>query len=179
MARLKKFYSDVVLPKLAQKLGIENRHALPRLSKVVLSMGMGKAVQERKRLDEAMTHLSMITGQKPFITRSRIAVSAFRLRVGMEIGCCVTLRGVNMYEFLDRLITLALPRVRDFRGLNPNSFDGHGNYSMGLIEQLVFPEIPADKVQFTQGMNVTFVTTADSDENGRLLLTELGLPFRA
>ena len=178
MARLKKFYLDVVVPKLAQKLGIENHHAIPRLSKVVLSMGLGKAVQERKRLDEAMTHLGMIAGQKPYITRSRIAVSAFRLRVGMEIGCCVTLRGANMYEFLDRMITLALPRVRDFRGLNPNSFDGHGNYSMGLIEQLVFPEIPADKVQFTQGMNVTFVTTAENDESGRLLLAELGLPFR-
>ena len=178
MVRLQKFYNDVVTPKLVENLGVTNLHALPRLSKIVISMGVGKAIQERKRLDEAVQHLALISGQKPVIKKSRIAVSAFRLREGMEVGCCVTLRGKRMYEFLDRFITLALPRVRDFRGLNPNSFDGHGNYSTGLQEQMVFPEIPSDKVQFTQGMNLTFVTSAKSDDDGRLLLVELGIPFR-
>ena len=144
----------------------------------MVSMGVGKATQERKRLDEAVSHLGMITGQKPSIKKSRIAVSAFRLRENMEIGCCVTLRGKRMYEFLDRFIVLALPRVRDFRGLNPKSFDGKGNFSTGLNEQMVFPEIPADKVQFTQGMNITFVTTAKTNDEGRMLLAELGVPFR-
>ena len=178
MVRLQKFYYDVVTPKLIASLGVTNLHALPRLNKIVISMGVGRAIQERKRLDEAVHHLGLISGQKPVIKKSRIAVSAFRLREGMEIGCCVTLRGKRMYEFLDRFIMLALPRVRDFRGLNPNSFDGHGNYSTGLQEQMVFPEIPSDKVQFTQGMNLTFVTSAKSDESGRLLLVELGIPFR-
>jgi large subunit ribosomal protein L5 len=178
MARLQELYNSKVLPSLSEKLGIKNPHAIPRLTKIVVSMGVGRATQDRKRLDEAVSHLSMITGQKPVIKKSRIAVSAFRLREGMEIGCCVTLRGQRMYEFLDRFISFALPRVRDFRGLNPNSFDGRGNYSTGLTEQLVFPEIPADKVAFTQGMNITFVTTAKTNEQGRLLLSELGVPFR-
>jgi large subunit ribosomal protein L5 len=177
MARLQKHYSETVVPKLSEKLGIKNRHALPRLAKIVVSMGVGRATQDRKRLEEAVSHLGMITGQKPSIKKSRIAVSAFRLREGMEIGCCVTLRGQRMYEFLDRFILLALPRVRDFRGLNPKSFDGRGNYSTGLTEQMVFPEIPADKVAFTQGMNITFVTTARTDDQGRVLLAELGIPF--
>lgn len=167
-----------MVPKLSESLGIANLHAVPRLMKIVISMGVGKAVQERKRLDEAVQHLGMIAGQKPVIKKSRIAVSAFRLRENMEIGCCVTLRGKRMYEFLERFITLALPRVRDFRGLKDSSFDGRGNYSTGLQEQMVFPEIPADKVQFTQGMNLTFVTTASDDESGRALLAELGIPFR-
>ena len=178
MARLQTFYNEVVVPKLAEKMSVKNRLALPRLSKIVVSMGVGKATQERKRLDEAVSHLGMITGQKPSIKKSRIAVSAFRLRENMEIGCCVTLRGKRMYEFLDRFIVLALPRVRDFRGLNPKSFDGKGNFSTGLNEQMVFPEIPADKVQFTQGMNITFVTTAKTNDEGRMLLSELGVPFR-
>ena len=178
MARLQTFYNEVVVPKLCEKLSVKNRLALPRLSKIVVSMGVGKATQERKRLDEAVSHLGMITGQKPSIKKSRIAVSAFRLRENMEIGCCVTLRGKRMYEFLDRFLVLALPRVRDFRGLNPKSFDGKGNFSTGLNEQMVFPEIPADKVQFTQGMNITFVTTAKTNDEGRMLLAELGVPFR-
>lgn len=177
MARLQQIYNDVVIPRLSEKLGIRNRYAVPRLTKIVVSMGVGKATQERKRLDEAAQHLGLIAGQKPSIRKSRIAVSAFRLRESMEIGCAVTLRGYRMYEFLDRFIQLALPRVRDFRGLNPKSFDGRGNYSTGLTEQMVFPEIPADKVAFTQGMNITFVTTARSDEHGRALLGELGIPF--
>lgn len=167
-----------MVPKLSESLGISNLHAVPRLMKIVISMGVGKAVQERKRLDEAVQHLGMISGQRPVIKKSRIAVSAFRLRENMEIGCCVTLRGKRMYEFLERFITLALPRVRDFRGLKDSSFDGRGNYSTGLQEQMVFPEIPADKVQFTQGMNLTFVTTAIDDQAGRALLAELGIPFR-
>lgn len=178
MARLEQFYRENVVLKLRETLGISNLHAVPRLMKIVISMGVGKAVQERKRLDEAVQHLGMISGQKPVIKKSRIAVSAFRLRENMEIGCCVTLRGKRMYEFLERFITLALPRVRDFRGLKDSSFDGRGNYSTGLQEQMVFPEIPADKVQFTQGMNLTFVTTASNDESGRALLAELGIPFR-
>lgn len=178
MSRLEQFYRDVVVGKLGEALGVKNRHAIPRLAKIVISMGVGKAVQERKRLDEAVQHLGQIAGQKPVIRKSRIAVSAFRLRENMEIGCSVTLRGKKMYEFLERFITLTLPRVRDFRGLNDRSFDGRGNYSTGLQEQVVFPEIPGDKVQFTQGMNLTFVTTATDDKGGRALLTELGIPFR-
>ena len=139
-------------------------------------MGVGRAIQDRKILEEVMEHLGLITGQKPQITRSRKAVAAFRLREGMEVGCRVTLRGYRMYEFLDRLITLALPRVRDFRGLNPKAFDGQGNYSFGLNEQMIFPEVNPDKVKNIQGMNITLVTTATNNDEGRLLLRELGLP---
>jgi large subunit ribosomal protein L5 len=178
MARLQEKYKKDVLPTLAKELGRTNPHALPQLKKIVVSMGLGKAIAERKRLDEAVDHLAQITGQKPLVTKSRKAVSGFRLREGMEVGCLVTLRGQRMYEFLDRLISLALPRVRDFRGLNPNGFDGRGNYSLGLNEQLVFPEIQADKAAFVQGMNITMVTTAETDDEGRLLLKQLGMPFR-
>ena len=178
MARLKDQYFQKVAPALKERLGRDNIHAVPRLQKIVVSMGVGSAIQDRKRLDEAMDHLGMLTGQKPQITRARKAVAAFRLREGMEIGCRVTLRGQRMYEFLDRLISLALPRVRDFRGLNPKSFDGHGNYSLGLSEQLVFPEVPADKVQHVQGMNITMCTSAKNDDDARALLRELGVPFR-
>jgi large subunit ribosomal protein L5 len=178
MARLLEYYRKEVVPSLKTKLGRENPHAVPKLQKIVISMGVGKAIQERKRLEEAVQHLTMISGQKPQITRSRKAVSAFRLRENMEIGCMVTLRGQRMYEFLDRLISLALPRVRDFRGLNPKAFDGAGNYSLGLNEQLVFPEIPGDKAAYVQGMNICFVTTATNNEDGKALLTELGLPLR-
>jgi large subunit ribosomal protein L5 len=178
MARLLDRYRQDVLPVLGKELGTTNPHALPKLQKIVVSMGLGKSIGERKRLDEAIEHLTQITGQKPQITKARQAVSGFRLREGMEIGCRVTLRGKRMYEFLDRLITLALPRVRDFRGLNPKGFDGRGNYNMGLNEQLSFPEISPDKVNFTQGMNITMVTTANSDDEGRLLLKEMGMPFR-
>jgi large subunit ribosomal protein L5 len=178
MARLKVRYQQEILKSLGQQLGRTNPHDLPRLEKIVVSMGLGKAIGERKRLDEAVEHLSLITGQKPQITKAKQAISGFRLRQGMEIGCRVTLRGARMYEFLDRLMTLALPRVRDFRGLNPKGFDGRGNYNMGLNEQLVFPEINPDKVAFTQGMNITFVTSAANDDEGRLLLKEFGFPFR-
>ena len=179
MARLKEQYFKTVAPALMERMGRSNLHAVPRLEKIVVSMGVGTAIQDRKRLDEAVEHLGMLTGQRPQITRAKKAVAAFRLREGMEIGCRVTLRGQRMYEFLDRLITLALPRVRDFRGLNPKAFDGHGNYSLGLNEQLVFPEIPVDKVQHVQGMNITMVTTAQNNDDARALLRELGLPFRS
>jgi large subunit ribosomal protein L5 len=178
MARLQEKYRKEVVPLLAKELGRTNPHGLPGLKKIVVSMGLGKAIGERKRLDEAVDHLAQITGQKPLVTKARKAVSGFRLREGMEVGCLVTLRGKRMYEFLDRLISLALPRVRDFRGLNPNGFDGRGNYSLGLSEQLVFPEIPADKTNYVQGMNITLVTSADNDDEGRLLLKHLGMPFR-
>jgi len=146
--------------------------------KIVVSMGTGNASQDRKHLDEVITHLAQITGQQPQRTRSRKAVAAFRLREGMEVGCRVTLRGKRMYEFLDRLISLALPRVRDFRGLKTNAFDGNGNYSLGLNEQLVFPEINADKVHYVQGMNITMVTSATNDDDGRMLLRGLGMPLQ-
>lgn len=178
MPRLYDQYKQTVLPSLGKQLGRTNPHNLPKLQKIVVSMGLGKAIGERKRLEEASDHLGLITGQRPQITKARVAVSGFRLREGMEIGCRVTLRGARMYEFLDRLITLALPRVRDFRGLNPKGFDGRGNYNMGLNEQLVFPEINPDRLAYTQGMNITIVTSAKSDDEGRLLLREMGLPFR-
>jgi large subunit ribosomal protein L5 len=178
MARLLEQYRNDVVPKLRQQLKRENVHSLPRVKKVVVSMGVGKAIADRKILEEALQHLTLITGQKPQICRSRKAVSSFRLRQGMEIGCRVTLRGRRMYEFLDRLISLALPRVRDFRGLNPNAFDGRGNYSLGLNEQLVFPEVDPDSVKNVQGMNITIVTSAANDDEGRLLMRAIGVPLR-
>lgn len=178
MVRLQEEYKSRIVPALREQLGRQNVHSLPKLEKVIISMGVGAAIQDRKRLEEAVQNLEQISGQKAQICRSKKAVSSFRLRVGMEIGCRVTLRGQRMYEFVDRLITLALPRVRDFRGLNPDAFDGRGNYSLGLSEQLVFPEINADKVSHTQGMNITFVTSAKSNEEGEALLRELGVPLR-
>ena len=177
MARLQDRYKKEIVGRLAEKLGRTNALSLPGLVKIVINMGVGAAAQDHKRIEEASEHLATIAGQKPLITKSKKAVSAFRLREGQDIGCKVTLRGRRMYEFLDRLISLALPRVRDFRGLNPRGFDGHGNYSMGLTEQMVFPEIVADKVQHTQGMHITLVTTTNSDEEALLLLKELGMPL--
>jgi large subunit ribosomal protein L5 len=178
MARLLERYKSEILPRLAEQLGRSNPHALPKLTKIVVSMGVGKSIQDSKILDDATETLSVITGQKPVITKSRKSISQFKLREGMPIGCAVTLRGKQMYEFLDRLITLVLPRVRDFRGLNPKAFDGNGNYSLGLSEQMVFPEINADKVKHVQGMNIAIVTTTRSDDEGRLLLREFGMPFQ-
>jgi large subunit ribosomal protein L5 len=178
MARLLQKYRSEIAPRLAQELGRSNPHSLPKLVKVVVNMGVGKATQDAKILEECVEHLGLITGQKPVITKSRKSISQFKLREGMQVGCCVTLRGSRMYEFLDRLITLVLPRVRDFRGVSPRAFDGHGNYSLGLNEQVVFPEIPADKVKHIQGMNIAIVTTARNNEEGRLLLSEFGMPFR-
>jgi large subunit ribosomal protein L5 len=172
-------YQKEVMPELARRLGRSNPLSLPRLEKIVVNMGVGKALQDKKYLEEAVDALSLITGQKPIVTRARKSVAAFRVRRGMAIGCMVTLRRRRMYEFLDRLISLALPRVRDFRGLNPRAFDGHGNYNLGLSEQFVFPELNPDRYSRPQGMNITIVTTTESDEEARLLLQLLGMPFRS
>jgi large subunit ribosomal protein L5 len=176
--RLSVRYKQEIVPALQKKLGRENRLSLPRLQKISVNMGVGKALQDKNRLQEAADNLAQITGQKPQVTKARVAISGFRLREGNEIGCRVTLRRQRMYEFLDRLISVALPRIRDFRGVNPKSFDGHGNYTFGLTEQLVFPEIDADKVNFTQGMDITLVTSTDSDDEARELLRLFGMPFR-
>jgi large subunit ribosomal protein L5 len=176
--RLQERYDKEILPALAKKFKRENRLSLPRLSKIVLNMGVGKALQDKDRMKQSAEHLSLIAGQRPQITKARMAVSGFRLREGNEIGCRVTLRGRRMYEFLDRLINVALPRIRDFRGVNPKSFDGNGNYTMGVTEQLIFPEIDPDKVSFTQGMDITFVTTTKNDDEARELLRMFGMPFR-
>ena len=178
MARLLEQYRSEIEGRLSEQLGRANRLSLPRLDKIVVNMGVGLAIQDQKRLDEAGSDLSQIVGQRPLVTLARRSVAGFRLREGLKVGCKVTLRGHRMYEFLDRLITLALPRVRDFRGLNPRAFDGQGNYSLGVTEQVVFPEINPDKVANVQGMDITIVTTARTNEEGHLLLKELGLPFR-
>ena len=178
MARLLERYQKEIAPALEKKFGRKNRLSLPRLEKIVVNMGVGKALQEKNRMEQAAEQLAQITGQKALITKANKAVSGFRLREDNPIGCKVTLRGRRMYEFLDRLISIALPRIRDFRGVNPKSFDGHGNYSLGLAEQLVFPEIDPDKATFTQGMDVTFVTTTNNDDEARELLRAFGMPFR-
>jgi large subunit ribosomal protein L5 len=177
--RLWERYNKEIRPMLAKKLGRTNPHALPRLVKIVINMGVGSAVTEKKHIDDATAALAQISGQKPLVTKSRVAIANFRLREGMAIGCKVTLRGPRMYEFLDRLISLALPRVRDFRGLSTKAFDGHGNYSLGLSEQLVFPELNPDKFLRTQGMNVTLVISGSRDDESRELLRAFGMPFKA
>lgn len=176
--RLQVKYRQEILPALAEKLGRKNRHALPRLEKIVVNMGVGDANQDKKFLEVATEALGLISGQRPVITKARKSIAGFKLREGQQIGCKVTLRRQRMYEFLDRLISLALPRVRDFRGLNPKGFDKRGNYNMGLTEQLVFPEINPDKFTKVQGMNITIVTSAQSDDEARELLTLFGMPFR-
>lgn len=178
MPRLQERYTKEILPSLAKKFNRENRLSLPKLQKIVINMGVGKTLQDKERIKQAAVDLGMIAGQRAQVTKAKAAVSGFRLREGNEIGCRVTLRGKRMYEFLDRLINVALPRIRDFRGINPKSFDGNGNYSMGLTEQLVFPEIDPDKVTFTQGMDVTFVTSTRNDDEARELLRGFGMPFR-
>lgn len=177
--RLQEKYKNEIQPALAKELGIKNPMAIPRLEKISVNMGVGSAINEKKHLEDAVDALSQITGQKPVITAARKSIAGFRLREGMKIGCRVTIRGQRMYEFLDRLISLALPRVRDFRGLNPNGFDRRGNYNMGLSEQLVFPELNPDKFTRPQGMTITIVTTAKNDDDARLLLKKFGMPFRA
>ena len=178
MSRMLDRYNAEMVPALGQKFGRTNRLSLPKLSKIVLNMGVGKALQDKERIKFAAEHLGLIAGQKAQVTKAKQAISTFRLREGNEIGCRVTLRGKRMYEFLDRLINIALPRIRDFRGVNPKSFDGNGNYSMGVNEQLIFPEIDPDKVNFTQGMDITFVTTTRNDDEARELLRLFGMPFR-
>ena len=178
MARLQDRYNKEIVPRLSEKLGRKNRMSLPRLHKIIVAMGVGRATQDKTIMEEVVGHLTQITGQKPLINKAKQAVSGFRLRQGMDIGAKVTLRGKRMYEFMDRLISIAIPRIRDFRGLNPDSFDGNGNYSMGVTEQVIFPEVDADKVNHTQGMHITFVTTSDKDDEARELLREFGMPFR-
>jgi large subunit ribosomal protein L5 len=178
MARLQDRYKTEIAQALAKKFGRTNVLSLPRLQKIVINMGVGKALQDKNRMTEAVDQLKLIAGQQPQVTKAKQAISTFRLRQGNDIGCRVTIRGKRMYEFLDRLINIALPRIRDFRGLNPKSFDGNGNYSMGLSEQMVFPEVDPDKVHFTQGMDITVVTSTRNDEEARELLKLFGMPFR-
>lgn len=178
MARLLERYRTEIAPALKERFGVANPMALPRLQKVVVNMGVGAAVQEKKTLEEAVVQLGIITCQRPVVTKARHAVAGFKIREGYEIGCKVTIRGQRMYEFLDRLICIAIPRIRDFRGLSPGSFDGRGNYSMGVGEQTVFPEVDADKVTYTQGMDITICISGGSDEQSRELLRLLGMPFR-
>ncbi len=175
--RLKKQYREDVVPKLKKEFGIENQMAVPRLEKIVLNMGLGDAIQNIKTLDDGVEELAAIAGQRPSVRRARKSIASFKLREGMPIGCSVTLRGDRMWEFLDRLITIALPRVRDFRGVPARSFDGRGNYTLGIRDHLIFQEIDYNKVDKSKGMNVTFVTTAGNDEQALHLLRELGMPF--
>jgi large subunit ribosomal protein L5 len=177
--RLLERYQKELVGALAQKFNRTNRLSLPRLEKIVINMGVGDAITEKKYLEEAVSALTQISGQKPLVTKSRHSIAGFRLREGMPIGCKVTIRGARMYEFLDRLISMALPRVRDFRGLDPKGFDGHGNYSLGLSEQLVFPELNPDKYTRPQGMNITLVISGQSDDESRELLRGFGMPFKA
>ena len=177
--RLQEKYKNEILPALAEKLGRKNPMSLPRLQKIVINMGVGKAISEKKHMEDALAAMTQIAGQKPQIRLSRKSIANFKLRENMPIGCKVTLRGKRMWEFLDRLVALALPRVRDFRGLDPNAFDGRGNYNLGLTEQLVFPELNPDKFTTPQGMNITLVTSTDSDDEARELLRRLGMPLRA
>jgi large subunit ribosomal protein L5 len=176
--RLQTMYEKEIVPQLAEKFGRKNRHSIPKLEKIVVSMGVGSAIADKKHIEEATSALMEITGQKPVRCKAKKSIAAFRLRAGLEVGAKVTLRRARMYEFLDRLISLALPRVRDFRGLNPNAFDGKGNYSLGLTEQLVFPELNPDKYLRVQGMNITICSSSDSNDESRELLRSFGMPFR-
>jgi len=175
--RLRARYRDELVPALKQQLGLVNKMQVPRLEKVVVNMGVGEAVKDGRLLDAALEDLATITGQKAVVTKARKSIAGFKLREGMAIGAKVTLRGAYMWEFVDRLVSLALPRIRDFRGLSPTAFDGHGNYTLGVTEQLIFPEIDYDKVVKVTGMDITIVTTATTDDEGRALLTALGFPF--
>ncbi len=178
IARLKEKFDKELAPALAKELGLENPMAVPRLHKVVVNMGVGEATQNTKMMDPLVNDLGNIAGQKPVVTRAKKSIAAFKVREGMAIGAMVTLRGDRMYEFLDRLINIALPRVRDFRGVSTKSFDGRGNYTLGLRDQLIFPEIDYSKVDKLKGMNVTIVTTAKDDNQARALLKSMGMPFR-
>ena len=178
MARLKDRYDGEIAPALKERFGIENPMRIPRLEKIVVNMGVGEASQNSRALDGAMEDLAKITGQKAQMRRARKSIAGFKIREGMPVGARVTLRGERMWEFLDRLVSVALPRVRDFRGINPNSFDGHGNYALGLREQLIFPEISYDAIDASRGLDVAVVTTTESDEEARELLRLLGMPFR-
>jgi large subunit ribosomal protein L5 len=179
MARLKEFYTTNVLPALTKEFGYKNVNAIPRVDKIAINIGLGEATQNAKLMDGAVNELGQIAGQKPVVTRAKKSIAAFKLREGMPIGCMVTLRGDRMYEFLDRLVSVALPRVRDFRGVSSKSFDGRGNYTLGIKDQLIFPEIDYNKVDKTKGMNICITTTAKTDAEGLALLKLLGMPFQA
>ncbi|OIP90333.1 MAG: 50S ribosomal protein L5 [Syntrophaceae bacterium CG2_30_49_12] len=179
MARLKEYYLEELVPVLTKQFSYKNRMEIPRLEKIVVNMGLGEAIQNIKLLDKAVEELSLIVGQKPVITKARRSIATFKLRKGMSIGCRVTLRRERMYEFFDRLVNVALPRVRDFRGISPSSFDGRGNFAMGLKEQLIFPEIDYNKVDKARGMNIVILTTAKRDDEARELLRLMGMPFRS
>lgn len=178
MVRLREFYEKDVVPAMMKKFSYTNKLAVPKLEKIVVNMGVGDAKDNSKLMEFAVSDLQTITGQKPIITKAKHSIAAFKLRAGMPVGCKTTLRGKKMYEFADRLINLSLPRVRDFHGISPDSFDGRGNYSLGIKEQLIFPEIEYDKIDKIRGMDVIFVTTANTDEEARELLTLFGMPFR-
>lgn len=178
MPALKEKYLKEVVSQLKKELGYKNIMQVPRLKKVVVNMGLGEAIQNAKLIDSGIYTLSQITGQKPLVTKSKKAISNFKLRAGLSIGCCVTMRGDRMFEFLDRFINIAMPRIRDFKGVSAKSFDGRGSYTIGLKEQLIFPEIHYDKIEKVKGLNITIVTTAKTDEEGKHLLRLLGMPFR-
>ncbi|MBW2673053.1 MAG: 50S ribosomal protein L5 [Deltaproteobacteria bacterium] len=178
MARLKKQYKDEVTPALIKELGYTNSMQVPRIEKIVVNMGLGEAIQNIKILDNAVLELGMIVGQRPVITKARKSIATFKLREGMSIGCMVTLRREKMFEFLDRLVNVAIPRIRDFRGISPKSFDGRGNFTMGINEHYIFPEIDYDKIDKVKGLNITIVTTARTDDEARHLLKLMGVPFR-
>ena len=179
MPRLKEKYKTEIVPALEKELGVSNINQVPRLTKIVVNMGVGAAAGDAKLLDHAIEDMRVITGQQPAVTRAKKSIAGFHVREGQAIGCKVTLRGDRMWEFLDRLLATAIPRVRDFRGLSTTSFDGHGNYSMGVTEQLIFPEVDYDKIDRTRGMDITFVTTGGNDERALALLLALGFPFKA
>ncbi len=178
MARLQQYYREQVVPRLQKDLGIGNPMQVPRISKITVNMGVGEAVADKKVMDAATADLAKISGQKPLVTRSRKAIASFKIRAGLPIGCKVTLRGARMYEFLDRLINIAMPRIRDFRGVSPRSFDGRGSYSLGVKEQIIFPEIQYDQIDQIRGMDITITTTARDNRQGRALLEAFNFPFR-
>ena len=178
MARLKDFYKETVVPKLTKELGVKNAMQVPKLSKITVNMGVGEAVADRKVMDAAVADLTKITGQKPKLCMSKKSVATFKLRENLAIGCKVTLRGERMWEFFDRLVTIAIPRIRDFRGINPRSFDGRGNFSLGIKEQIIFPEIQYDQIDQLRGMDITITTTAKDNKHGKALLDAFNFPFR-
>lgn len=177
--RLKTLYQEKIVPKLMEQFSYQNIHQVPKVTKITVNRGLGEASQNAKALESSLSELSIITGQKPVVTRAKKAIAGFKIRQGMPVGVMVTLRQERMYAFLDRLISLALPRIRDFRGVSPKSFDGRGNYSIGVREQLIFPEIEYDSIDQIRGMDIAIITTANTDEEGRALLKEMGMPFRA
>jgi len=178
MSRLKTHYQNTITPKLKEQFGYTNIHQVPKITKIVVNRGLGEASQNAKALESSLSELAIITGQKPIVTRAKKAIAGFKIREGMPVGAMVTLRSDKMYAFLDRLISLALPRIRDFRGVSPKSFDGRGNYTLGVREQLIFPEIEYDRIDQIRGFDISIITTANSDEEGRALLKEMGMPFR-